>query len=105
MDTDPVRAVRVSLTYVDGSARIIDARDVTNVRGEAFLHVSTDAAQRGDIRLEIAGASAGHLATRRPAIIGSACSINERSRTGSVGTGRLDIITVDFPSKKVFTES
>src|SRR5580692_11784836 len=53
----PVPAVRVSLSYVDGSSRITDARDVTKPRGEAWLQVSADVAQRGDVRIEIAGAS------------------------------------------------
>ena len=53
----PVQAVRVSLSYVDGSSWITDSRDVTNRKGEAWLQVSTDVAQRGDLRIEITGAS------------------------------------------------
>ena len=51
----PVPTVRVSLSYVDNGIRVTQARDVTNPKGEAYLTVSTDAAQRGDLRLEISG--------------------------------------------------
>ena len=53
----PVRAVRVSLSYVDNGTRVTEAREVTSQKGEAYLTVSTDAAQRGDLRLEISGVS------------------------------------------------
>jgi hypothetical protein len=51
----PVAAVTVSLSYLDGSTGVIDARDVTNPRGQAFLHVSPETAQRDDLRIEIRG--------------------------------------------------
>ena len=51
----PVPTVRVSLSYVDNGTRVTEARDVTTQKGEAYLTVSTDAAQRGDLRLEISG--------------------------------------------------
>lgn len=53
----PVAALTVSLTYLDGSTRITDARDPTNPRGQAFLQVSADAAQRDDLRIVIGGDS------------------------------------------------
>ena len=53
----PVPTVRVALGYLDGSVLVTDARDVTNPRGQAWLDVSEDAAQRGDLRIEISGAS------------------------------------------------
>jgi tetratricopeptide (TPR) repeat protein len=53
----PVQAVRVSLSYVDGFSRISDARDVSNRNGEAWLQVSPDVSQRDDVRVEITGAS------------------------------------------------
>jgi tetratricopeptide (TPR) repeat protein len=49
----PVAAVTVSLSYLDGSTGVIDARDVTNPRGQAFLHVSPETEQRDDLRIEI----------------------------------------------------
>lgn len=53
----PVKAVRVSLSYLDSAVLITDAQDVTNSQGEALLVVSAGAAQRGDLRIEIAGAN------------------------------------------------
>jgi tetratricopeptide (TPR) repeat protein len=61
----PVRGVRVSLSYVDGSATIIDVRDVTNSRGEAWLRVSSQVAQRAELRIEVTGT--GDLVVYRPA--------------------------------------
>ena len=55
--SQPVQSLRVSLSYLDGASRITDAREVTNSHGQAFLQVSPDTAQRGDIRIEIAGAN------------------------------------------------
>ena len=53
----PVPSVRVSLTYVDSGTRVTDARDVTNPKGEAFLQVSPDVPQRGDLSVQISGAT------------------------------------------------
>src|SRR5580658_7832356 len=53
--SQPVQSVRVSLSYIDGSSRITDARDVTNPKGQAWLLVSPDVIQRSDIRIEITG--------------------------------------------------
>jgi len=53
----PVPTVRVSLGYLDGSVRVTESRDVTNPRGQAWLDVSEDAAQRGGLRVEIDGAT------------------------------------------------
>ncbi len=53
----PVPTVRVSLGYLDGSVRVTESRDVTNPKGQAWLDVSEDAAQRGGMRVEITGAS------------------------------------------------
>jgi tetratricopeptide (TPR) repeat protein len=61
----PVPTVRVSLSYVDNGIRVTQARDVTNPRGEAYLTVAKDAAQRGDLRLEISGVT--DLVIYRPA--------------------------------------
>ena len=55
--SQPVQSLRVSLSYLDGDSRITDARDLTNSHGQALLHVSEDAAARGDIRIEITGAT------------------------------------------------
>jgi tetratricopeptide (TPR) repeat protein len=52
----PVKSVRVSLGYLDGSTAVTEARDVTNPRGQAWLKVSHDAAQREDLRIQITGA-------------------------------------------------
>jgi hypothetical protein len=51
----PVPTVRVSLSYVDSGTRVTESREVTNRSGEAYLTVSTDDAQRGDLRIEISG--------------------------------------------------
>jgi len=61
----PVPTARVSLSYVDGATRITDAREVTNRGGEAYLQVSSDAGQRGDLRIEISGVT--DLAIYQPA--------------------------------------
>ena len=53
----PVPTVRISLSYLDGSVRVTESRDVTNHNGQAWLDVSEDVAQRGGLRLEIGGAS------------------------------------------------
>ncbi len=55
--TQPVPTVRISLSYLDGSVLVTEARDVTNPKGQAWLDVSEDAAQRGGLRIEIAGAT------------------------------------------------
>lgn len=60
----PLKAVRVSLSFVDDAIRMMDARAVTNSQGEALLEVSRDAALRGDLRIEIAGA--GDLVIYQP---------------------------------------
>ncbi len=53
----PVPTVRVSLGYLDGSVQVTESRDVTNPKGQAWLEVSEDAAQRGGLRVEITGTS------------------------------------------------
>lgn len=53
----PVPGVRVSLTYLDGTTRISDSRDVTNRQGEAWLLLSPEVQQRGELCLEVTGAS------------------------------------------------
>src|SRR3984957_4047894 len=53
----PVPTVRISLGYLDGSVLVTEARDVTNPKGQAWLDVSEDAAQRGGLRIQIDGAS------------------------------------------------
>jgi hypothetical protein len=55
--SQPVQGVRVSLSFVAGSEKVTDARDATNRAGQALLIVSPEAAQRGDLRIEIAGVS------------------------------------------------
>jgi len=49
--------VRIALGYLDGSVLVTEARDVTNRKGQAWLDVSEDAAQRGGLRIQIEGAS------------------------------------------------
>jgi tetratricopeptide (TPR) repeat protein len=63
----PIPAVTVSLTYLDGGTRITDARTATNPRGVAFLDVSSDIAQRDDLRLVVTGAEVKDLAVFEPA--------------------------------------
>ena len=53
----PVQGARVSLSFVSGSEKVVDARDATNRAGQALLLVSPEAAQRGSLRIEIAGVS------------------------------------------------
>ncbi|MGA3335056.1 MAG: hypothetical protein ABSC62_12930 [Terracidiphilus sp.] len=53
----PVKGVRVALSYLDSGLTITDAQQVTNSGGEALLLVSPDASQRGNLRIEIAGAT------------------------------------------------
>jgi tetratricopeptide (TPR) repeat protein len=53
----PVPTVRVSLGFLDGSVQVTESRDVTNPKGQAWLEVSEDAAQRGGLRVEITGTS------------------------------------------------
>ena len=55
--SQPVQGVRVSLIFVAGSEKVTDARDATNRAGQALLIVSPEAAQRGDLRIEITGVS------------------------------------------------
>ncbi len=61
----PVRAASVSLWYLDSGVKITEARQVTNSDGQAQIEVSADAAQRGDLRIDITGASG--LAIYQPA--------------------------------------
>jgi hypothetical protein len=61
----PVRAVRVSLEYLDSGVKITEAQQVTNSQGEALLPVSAEVAQRANLRIEISGASG--LAIYHPA--------------------------------------
>jgi tetratricopeptide (TPR) repeat protein len=53
----PIPTVRVSLSYLDSAVRVTEARDVTNPKGQAWLDVSEDAAQRGGLRIEVTGAT------------------------------------------------
>ena len=53
----PVQSIRVSLTYLNNPMLITASQDVTNRSGQVFLQVSPNAAQSGDIRIEITGAS------------------------------------------------
>lgn len=53
----PVEGARVSLSFVAGSENVVVARDATNRAGQALLLVSQEAAQRGDLRVEISGVS------------------------------------------------
>ncbi len=53
----PVKGVRVALSYLDSGLTVTDAQQVTNSGGEALLLVSPDASQRGNLRIEIAGAT------------------------------------------------
>lgn len=55
--TQPVPTVRVSLNYLDNAVLVTEVRAVTNPRGQTWLDVSEDVAQRGGLRIEIAGAS------------------------------------------------
>ena len=52
----PVPTVRVELDYLDGSVSVSESRDVTNPKGQAWLVVSQDVAQRGGLHIEIDGA-------------------------------------------------
>ncbi len=53
----PVKAVRVSLSYLDSSVLVTDAQQVTNSQGQALLLVSPGVSQRGDLRIVVTGAS------------------------------------------------
>jgi len=53
----PVEGMRVSLSFVAGAEKVVDSRDATNRAGQALLVVSSEAAQRGDLRIEVTGAS------------------------------------------------
>ncbi|MGD0482485.1 MAG: hypothetical protein ABSA42_20115 [Terracidiphilus sp.] len=53
----PVKAVRVSLQYLNTGAPITAAQQVTNSQGHAPLVVSSDVAQRGRLRVQIDGAT------------------------------------------------
>jgi tetratricopeptide (TPR) repeat protein len=55
--SQPVQGARVSLSFVAGTEKVVDARDATNRSGQALLLVSPEAAQRGDLRVEITGTS------------------------------------------------
>ena len=53
----PIKAVRVSLSYLDSSVLVTDAQQVTNTQGQALLLVSPGVAQRGNLRIGVTGAS------------------------------------------------
>ena len=53
----PIPTVRVSLSYLDSAVRVTEARDVTNPKGQAWLDVSENAAERGGLRIVIDGAA------------------------------------------------
>jgi hypothetical protein len=53
----PVQGLRVSLSFVAGAEKVVDARDATNRAGQALLQVSPEAAQRGDLRIEVTGST------------------------------------------------
>src|SRR5208282_5927208 len=52
----PVKAVRVSLQYLNTGAPITAAQQVTNSQGHAPLVVSSGVAQQGRLRVQIEGA-------------------------------------------------
>ncbi len=68
----PVPTVRVELDYLDGSVRVSESRDVTNPKGQAWLSVSQDVAQRGGLHIEIDGAKDLVIYQPRRRPIGSA---------------------------------
>ncbi|MGO8759408.1 MAG: hypothetical protein ACLQG3_14910 [Terracidiphilus sp.] len=53
----PVKAVRVSLEYIDSGVKITEAQQVTNSQGQAQLLVSSDVFQRGEVQVEVTGAA------------------------------------------------
>src|ERR1700734_252193 len=53
----PVKDVRVSLSYLDSSVLVTDAQQVTNSQGQALLLVSRGVSQRGDLRIQVTGAN------------------------------------------------
>jgi len=55
--TQPVAGVRVSLSFVAASEKVVEARDATNRAGQALLVVSPDAADRDNLRIEVTGSS------------------------------------------------
>jgi tetratricopeptide (TPR) repeat protein len=61
----PIASVRVSLGYLDTSALVTDAQQVTNSQGQALLLVSPGVAQRGNLRIAVTGA--GDLVIYQPA--------------------------------------
>ncbi len=52
---EPVKGVRVTLTYLDSAVLVTDTQYRTNSQGEAQLQVSPDVARRSDLRIEIKG--------------------------------------------------
>jgi tetratricopeptide (TPR) repeat protein len=61
----PIQSIRVSLTYLNNAILITAAQGVTNRSGQVFLQLSPNAAQSGDLRIEITGA--GDLVVYQPA--------------------------------------
>jgi tetratricopeptide (TPR) repeat protein len=53
----PVPTVRVSLSYLDSAVLVTEVRGVTNPRGQTWLDVSEEVAQRGGLRIQIDGAN------------------------------------------------
>jgi len=80
----PVKAVRVSLQYLNTGAPITAAQQVTNSQGHAPLVVSSDVAQRGRLRVQIDGATGlviylpadGQLPDYQPAVLPATVEID-----------------------------
>jgi hypothetical protein len=80
----PVKAVRVSLQYLDSGVKITEARQVTNPQGRAPLVVSADAARHGRLRVQIDGATDltiylpadGQLPDYQPAVVPATVEID-----------------------------
>ena len=53
----PVPTVRVSLSYLDSAVLVTEVRGVTNPRGQTWLDVSEEVAQRGGLRIQVDGAN------------------------------------------------
>lgn len=67
-----MKPASVSQWYLDNGKKITDARQVANSEGQVRLEVSAAVAQRGDLRIDIAGADG--MAIYQPAGDFDACS-------------------------------
>lgn len=80
----PVKAVRVSLQYLESGVKITEARQVTNTQGRAPLVVAADVARHGRLRVEIDGATDlaiylpadGQLPDYQPAVVPATVEID-----------------------------